>query len=71
MKLKPYKPGDVSCVAEAVVILRQARYLLDRAGANKAAARVRRALRSADGAMRHVLRRQFRAKMAERTERAA
>jgi len=61
MKMTPYKPADFSRVAEAIAILRQARKLLDDAGAWKAAERVRLALRSAYGARRHVVRRQYRA----------
>jgi hypothetical protein len=66
MKMTPYKPADVSRVLEAIVILRQARQLLDGAGAWKTAERVRLALSSAYGARRHVLRRQYRASLARR-----
>lgn len=62
MKMQPYKPGDISRVKEAVVILREARALLVLAGATRAADKVRRALKSAEGARRHVQHRQMRAR---------
>ena len=60
MKMRSYKAGDFSCVREAIVILRQARSLLREAGAVKAANKVRRALKSAEGAERHVCQRRHR-----------
>lgn len=57
-KLTSYQPADFSRVVEAIAILRQARQLLDAAGAKKTATRVRHALSSAYGARRHVLHRQ-------------
>ena len=57
MKMRSYKAGDFSRVREAIVILRQARSLLHEAGAVKAAQKVRHALKSAEGAERHVQRR--------------
>jgi hypothetical protein len=61
MKMAPYHPADFSRVVEAIAILREARRLLDDAGAKKTADRVRRALSSAYGARRHVQHRQRRA----------
>lgn len=55
--LRPATLQDVQAIDSAVVHLRRARDLLTGAGADKAAARVRLALSSADGALRHVDRR--------------
>lgn len=55
--LRPADPAAVQAVDSAIVHLRTARDLLAMAGADKAAARVRLALSSADGARRHVDRR--------------
>ena len=52
--LKPATSDDVENVGIAVAMLLQARDLLRRAGCPAAAAKVRRALKSAEGAARHV-----------------
>ena len=60
---RPLKPGDaktVAAVAEAIAHLRRARDLLHGAGAERAMARVRLALTSSEGALRHAERRAFR-----------
>jgi hypothetical protein len=57
MPTKPYKPGDLARVVEAIAILSQARCLLSQAGARQAARRVRWALMSAARAKHQVLRR--------------
>ena len=54
MKLRKYKDGDEVRVDAAYDHLRKALRLLRRAGADKAAERVRSALRSAQGAQRHA-----------------
>lgn len=59
--LRPATRDDVASVDSAVAHLKAARDLLSAVGADKAAARVRAALSSADGARRHVDRRAFRA----------
>ena len=56
MKLRQGHLGDDERVREAIVLLRRARTLLSVAGARKSAERVRRALKSAEGAERHVQR---------------
>ena len=53
-RLREYKTGDLERVRRAVALLREARGLLVEAGAGLAAAKVRRALKSAEGAERHV-----------------
>lgn len=55
--LRPATRQDVAAVDSAVAHLKAARDLLQGVGAEKAAARVRLALSSADGARRHVWRR--------------
>ncbi len=55
--MRPIKPGglaDRDAVAGAIAHLRAARNLLRQSGSPRAAAAVRRALRSAEGAARHV-----------------
>ena len=61
-KLRAIKPTDLFGVQRAVLLLRDARDHLHRAGAKKAATRVRAALRSAEGAQRHAERLDFRAR---------
>ena len=56
MKLRPYKNGDLARVRQAVALLRAARYLLKEVGAKKSVDRIRKALKSAEGAERHVSR---------------
>jgi hypothetical protein len=56
MKLCKYKKGDCTLVQDAIVKLRQARELLKKAGATRASDKVRRALKSAEGAERHTSR---------------
>lgn len=60
--LRPYMDGDDVKVRTAIINLRTARRLLREAGAARAAERVRLALRSADGALRHVERLESRSK---------
>jgi hypothetical protein len=48
--------GDLERVEGAIIQLRQARDLLHKAGATKALEKVRRALKSAEGARRHTSR---------------
>lgn len=52
--IKPATESDVLSINAAVDQLRRARNLLANAGATKAAAATRRAIKSADGARRHV-----------------
>lgn len=52
--IKPATESDVVFINAAVDRLRRARDLLAAAGATKAAAAARRAIKSADGARRHV-----------------
>lgn len=59
MKLTPFHPDDDVNIGVAIDLLRQARHLLTRSGARRAADRVRAALRSAQGAARHVQRRRW------------
>jgi hypothetical protein len=56
MKLREYREGDLERVHDAIAKLRQARELLVEAGAGLAAAKVRRAIKSAEGAERHTAR---------------
>ena len=56
-KLTPATPRDRDRVQAAIEHLRFARHLLSEAKCQKTVARVRSALRSADGALRHVGRR--------------
>jgi len=60
MKHRIYKPADRVCARAAVRSLRDARDYLRAIGARRSLEKVRRALKSAEGALRHV----------ERTERA-
>lgn len=53
-KRRAGKPGDVSEIKTAIHALKQARASLKRAGATRAAAKVRSALKSAEGALRHA-----------------
>ena len=55
--LKPATAVDVRDVDRAIDYLRLARDLLKQAGADKAADKVRVALKSAEGASRHIQRR--------------
>lgn len=59
--IKPASPADPARVARAVALLREARDLLAAADCPQSLARVRAAIRSADGARRHVDRRSMRA----------
>lgn len=59
MKLRPYLPGDISHVDAAISALRIARYHLKSVGARRSVAKVRSALKSAEGARRHVSRIRF------------
>ena len=52
--IKAAKPADLDGVRAAIDHLRSARHLLATSGAPRAAAAVRKALRSAEGAARHV-----------------
>lgn len=52
--VKPASPADRDAVREAIDHLRSARHLLARSRAPRAAAAVRKALRSAEGAARHL-----------------
>lgn len=61
MKLRDYTPGSLLDIAAAIRHLRQARDQLLQAGAKKAAKRVRKALKSAEGAQRHADRLKFKA----------
>lgn len=56
-QLKPTNPGDVHRVQTAVIGLRIALRMLTAAGCEKSAAKVRLAITSTDGALRHVQRR--------------
>lgn len=53
-RLRPYKPGDAGRVEDAIELLKQARTALVKAGATRAAEKVRVALKSAEGAKRHA-----------------
>lgn len=55
--LKPATPRDVHKVRVSIERLKDARDQLLEAGADTAAAKVRLALSSAEGALRHVIRR--------------
>lgn len=52
--IKPAAPADRVAVRTAIDHLRCARHLLASSGAPRAAAAVRKALRSAEGAARHI-----------------
>ncbi len=54
MKLREYKKWDLERTEGAITQLRQVRDLLKEAGATKAVAKVRLALKSAEGARRHM-----------------
>lgn len=56
--LRPYQDGDRQRILAALNRLRDARSDLIEAGATSAAAYVRRALKSAEGALRHAERRE-------------
>lgn len=53
-KLRPYKVGDCGRVQDAIQHLRQARRLLVEVGAPRSAKKVRVALKSTEGALRHA-----------------
>lgn len=53
-KIKPAGPLDRTTIIEAIHALRDARTLLRQAGADRACKAVARALKSAEGARRHV-----------------
>lgn len=53
-RLKPATAHDAATIAEACRLLRDARDLLRNAAAPKACGKARRALKSAEGAARHV-----------------
>lgn len=59
-KIKPATADDVQCVAYALDHLQKARDLLRKAGALRSAQKTRRALKSAEGAYRHVKHRAMR-----------
>lgn len=56
-KLSPASPGDQAAVERALQLLRDARILLASANAPRSAERVRLAITSTGGALRHVRRR--------------
>ena len=56
MRLRVVEPGDITRVRIAISYLKRARKLLKQVGAIKTLSRVRKALKSAEGAERHVLR---------------
>jgi hypothetical protein len=56
MKLRKYKKGDLALTRTAITKLREARDLFRKVGATRAADKVRRALKSAEGAERHASR---------------
>lgn len=58
-KLRRATFEQTGAIGEAVTLLAKARDLLVSGGAPRAAAKVRRALKSADGAHRHALRARF------------
>jgi hypothetical protein len=53
-RIKPATGGDKAAIAEAIGSLRDARTLLRKAGADRACKAATRALKSAEGARRHV-----------------
>jgi hypothetical protein len=57
--LRPFRAGAAEEIGRAIRTLRDARQKLRGAGANRAAAAVARALKSAEGALRHADRIQF------------
>jgi len=59
--MRPYAEGDVDRVRRGLQHLGKARELFKRADCPRALARVRRALYSAEGALRHVQHRRARA----------
>lgn len=59
MKMRASKPLDDVRIDEAIKMLRAARDLLREVDAPKAVVKVRLALKSAEGARRHVYRRQI------------
>lgn len=58
-KRKPYDPRDVNAIRTAIVALKEARADLKAAGAVQSVEKVRSALKSADGALRHAVLRQY------------
>mgnify|MGYP001591998732 CR=1 FL=1 len=62
-KLRSYKTGACQRVQDAIHHLRQARRLLVEGGAPRAAAKVRRAMKSTEGALRHADRLWFRCEL--------
>jgi hypothetical protein len=64
MKITPFKTGDDEAVDLVLSCLRWAHDVLARRGARKAAAKVRRALASAEGAVRQIVHRRRRAERA-------
>jgi hypothetical protein len=53
-QLRASKTGDIERITRSVALLREARSLLVEADAGLAAAKVRRAIKSAEGAQRHA-----------------
>lgn len=51
---RAYKPGDLEKIRQALALLLKARDLLVEAGADFAVAKVRRAIKSTEGAERHA-----------------
>src|ERR1700761_6521454 len=65
-RLHVYEPGEIGRIMQAVALLPEARSLLMETGAGRlAAAKVRRAIKSAEAARRHVERIEGRAAVAE------
>lgn len=54
MKLREYAPGDEEIILGALIRLRAARDLLAQAGAKRSLNKVRCAVKSTEGALRHV-----------------
>ncbi len=61
MKMRAYRPGDHGRILEARAALARARQLLRAAGAPRAEQAVARAMKSAEGALRHADHRRVRA----------
>lgn len=59
-RIKPATARDKTAIADAIGALREARTLLRRAGADRACKAAARALKSAEGARRHVHHRMIR-----------
>jgi hypothetical protein len=66
MMLREYKKGDLGRVQTAIIKLREARDLLQGAGAKRATDRVGAALKSAEGAERHTSRLELRSEQEAR-----